>query len=187
MSVVASGKSFCAYEVKVLTASGRPFPRTTVGVIENDTQTGWALTDEAGVARLCDVPIHKVDIVVGAVNCGLVLLKGIRPTWPVTRKISVIRDTTDCTEWTFASACQVLVRVHDEAGKPVAGARFRYRDETNRPARLISDSIGRLFWKLRSGETLEGIVSAGPDSAVVSQTCVRGNEEDIETSVVLKR
>ena len=71
-------------------------------------------SDVNGVARFCDVPLHAVDIVAGT-YCGVVLVKGVNPTWPVTRNIFVTYESL-CDELTFPDHCQVLLRIHDEEG-----------------------------------------------------------------------
>lgn len=139
-------------------------------------------TDVNGVARFCDVPLHAVDIVAGT-YCGVVLVKGVNPTWPVTRNIFVTYESL-CDELTFPDHCQVLLRIHDEEGRPLAGARF----DSGRSDGAVSDVFGRIFRRLKSGESLRGsVMKEGGESVPISERCVRGNERDVEVNVVLRK
>jgi hypothetical protein len=146
------------------------------------------VTDANGVALLCDAPVHKVDIVVGAVGQGLTFVKAVKPTWPKSRVIVVIRDDSEWDEFVFPDACQVLLRIQNEHGLPVAGARFDGRSSGVSASMDTSDELGRLFRRLKSGGSLNGsIAGRGYLSAPVAARCIKGDEKDIELRIVLER
>ena len=187
LASMASGAPYCAYEVKVKKPSGRPFANTPVGVVDQGVQISTAVTDATGVARLCDAPMHRVDIVVGAIGAGLILVKGVKPTWPELRRIVVIRDDRHWDEFTFPDECQVLLRVEDKSGAPIAGAQLDDQSWSGRAPNVASDSFGRLFRKLKSGEALDGLIrSQGRIPGHVSAKCIPGSEGEVELKVVLE-
>jgi len=50
-----------------------------------------------------------------------------------------------------------------------------------------SDGLGRLFRKLKSGGTVDGLITRqGYVPTRVSAKCIQGNEQDIELTLVLK-
>jgi hypothetical protein len=182
-----AGAPYCAFEVRVKKPSGLPFAKTPVGIVDKGKDITTAVTDANGVARLCDAPVHKIDIVVGAVGQGLTLVKAVKPTWPKTRVLVVIRDDSEWDEFVFPDACQILLRIRDERGLPVSGARFDGRSSGVLASMDTSDKLGRLFRKLRSGGVLNGsIAERGYISAPVAATCIKGDEADAEVRVVLK-
>ena len=184
---MAIGAPYCAYEVSVKKPSGLPFAKTPVGVVDNGVQISGAITDAKGVARICDAPVHKVDIGVGAIGEGLILVKGVKPTWPETRNIVVIRDDRHWDEFMFPDECQVLLRIQDERGMPISGAQLDDQSSKGRAPNIASDSFGRLFRKLKSGEACDGWIRLqGRIPAPISAKCIRGSEEDVELKVVLK-
>jgi hypothetical protein len=181
------GAPYCAYEVRVNKPSGLPFAKTPVGIVDKGTQIGTETTDANGVARLCDAPVHKIDIAVGAVGQGLTIVRAVKPTWPKTRVIVVIRDDSAWDEFVFPDACQILLRIRDERGLPISGARFEGRSSGVLASMNTSDDLGRLFRKLKSGGSLNGsIAGRGYISAPVAARCIKGDEDDIELRFVLK-
>jgi hypothetical protein len=76
------GAPYCAYEVRVNKPSGLPFANTPVGIVDKGTQIGTGTTDANGVARLCDAPVHKIDIAVGTVGQGLTIVRASSPLGP---------------------------------------------------------------------------------------------------------
>ncbi len=71
----AEEPTYCSFEVKVSKPSGVPFAKVPVALVENRTQFGTVFTDANGLARICDAPLHRVDIVVGIDLCGMVLVE----------------------------------------------------------------------------------------------------------------
>ena len=183
-SVQAYAFTYCAFEVKVTKPSGVPFPNIAVGMVDKGTQVATAVTNSAGVSQFCDAPLHAVDIVVGVQACGVVLVQHVTPEWPVTRNVFVIYDETHCSELVLKDRCQVLLRIQDEEGHPLAGTQF----DSGRSERDASDVFGRIFRTIKSGEKLEGVLTKeGRRSALISQSCIRGDERDLELKVVLNK
>jgi len=176
---------YCAYEVKVRNPSGIPFANVPVGMVEHGAQRATALTDSSGLAKFCDAPLQPVDFVTGTLDCGVVLVKGVKPTWPETREILVTYDKAHCGgELTFPNSCRILLRVHDEQGRPLGGAAFDFGPSE----RSISDAFGRIFRSVKSGENLDGVIKLeGRMPAPISERCIRGNERDVEQTVVLRK
>ena len=151
-------------------------------MVEHETQRATVFTDTSGLAKFCDAPLHPVDFVVGTQDCGVVLVKGVKPTWPLMREIFVTYDKAHCGgEFIFPNSCQVLLRIHDEDGRPLAGAAF----DSGLSERAISDDLGRIFRSIKSGEDLDGILkTVGREPTHILERCVRGDERDIELNVV---
>jgi hypothetical protein len=180
---VMGASSYCAFAVKVRKPSGVPFNNVPVGMVEKGTQGATVWTDANGTARFCDAPLHAVDIVVGT-QCGIVLVKSVKPTWPATRDIFVTYDDTYCNEFTFPDHCQVLLRIQDEDGRPLIGAKF----ESGRSERGVSDVFGRIFASIKSGEKLEGVLmNEGRETVRISERCVQDDEHDVELKIVLHK
>jgi hypothetical protein len=101
--------------------------------------------------------------------------------------VFVTHDQTHCDELSLVEGCQVLLRVQDERGRSLAGARFDGKPSAvSKPD--LSDAFGRLFRALRRGEELAGVVvkeGYGPER--VTAQCVRNDENGIEMKIVLKR
>ena len=121
----ANGAPFCAIEVTVRTVSGKPFPNLPAALITlSKTTFANATTNTDGVARFCDAPLQPVGIVVGLDICGSVWVRHLAPTWPDTRHVCVTYAEQPCPHFVFPTSCRILIRVQDEEGRPIAGARF---------------------------------------------------------------
>lgn len=184
VSLVTGASLYCAYEVKVSRPLGDPFSNVPVGLVEKGTQVATVVSDAHGTARFCDAPLHAVDIVVGTQGCGVVVVKGIKPTWPATRDVFVTYDETHCRELVPADQCLVLLRVRNEDGHPLAGALLK----SGQAEQDMSDIFGRIFSSIRSGEKLQGTLThKGLEPAHISEQCISGDERDLELKVVLHR
>jgi hypothetical protein len=117
----AEDSTYCAFEVRVSKPSRAPFAKVPVGLVERGKEFATVFTDAKGLARICDAPLHALDIVVGGDVCGLVLVKRIRPT---TRQVFVTYEQEGCSHFTFPDHCQALLYIEDEKGQPLAGVRF---------------------------------------------------------------
>jgi hypothetical protein len=180
----AEEPTYCAFEVRVSKPSGAPFAKVPVGLVQSGTQFATVFTDAKGLARICDAPLHAVDIVVGGDVCGLVLVKNVRPTWFTTRQVFVTYAEEECSHFWFPDHCRALLRIEDERGQPLSGARFDGRPSG--PG--VSDVFGRLFRSLKRGEKLEGTVTKnGYEQAHVSEECLPEGEDTVETRVVLPK
>ncbi len=61
-----AAEPYCAFEIKVVSALGRPVPNLSVVLVRGDKTTyAQTSTDRAGVARLCDAPLESVSIAAG--------------------------------------------------------------------------------------------------------------------------
>ena len=78
--------------------------------------------------------------------------------------------------------CRTLLRVKDQSGNPIAGARFEGKEPT------LSDSFGRIFRTIEEQQTLEGnVTKAGYLPTPISQKCsLRELDADGELVVVLR-
>jgi hypothetical protein len=123
---LAAAETYCAFEVKVSTPGGTPAPNVTVALIRADRTTfSETTTDANGVARLCDAPLEYMDVIAGRDVCGLVMVKHVQPTWPEMRRVYVTYADAPCNHFVPAPDCRVLLRIQDEGGHAVAGARFK--------------------------------------------------------------
>jgi hypothetical protein len=183
-ALAAEEATFCAFEVRVSTPSGAPFPNVPVALIRGHTSTfSEATTDAGGVARLCDSPLDVVDIVVGFDMCGSVLVRNLHPMWPESRKVYVTYVNAPCEHFGAAPTCRILMRTQDEEGRPMSGARFEGKP-SGQPGQDVSDVFGRLFRSVRRRETLAGVVAKeGREPVQISQPCL----DDLELKVVLRK
>jgi len=176
--------TYCAFEVKVSAPSGVPIDKVPVVMIRGDRTTFFETATTAnGVARICDAPLESVDIVVGFDVCGSVLIRDLKPSWPKTQRVFVTYVRTFCDHFGIAPGCQVLLRVQDGEGRPVAGARFD-GEPSGTPGSHVSDALGRLFRSLKRREKLEGVVvREGSEPARISVQCL----DDVELKVILRK
>jgi hypothetical protein len=172
--------SYCAFEVKVTAPSGSPVNAVPVYLIRQQRTTiSDTITDANGIARISDAPLETVDIGVGFDVCGSVLVRAVKPTWPALRQIFITYAQAPCGHFVSKSRCQVLLRIQDAEGRPVAGARFA-------PGSDASDDFGKLFRSIKIGETLDGVVvKEGRQPAHISERCGQHDQHDIELKVVL--
>lgn len=179
-----ASSSYCAFVVRVSKPTGLPNANVPVGVVQDDTQIATIWTDASGTAKLCDVSVRPVDIVIGTQDCGLVVIKGVRLAWPETRNLFAVYDQKYCNELTLADHCLLLLRVQDKEGNLLPGALFS--SGLRRPE--FSDRFGRIFASIRSGQILEGtITKEGLDPIHISEQCPKGEENDAERKVVMQR
>lgn len=184
-SHIALGQSlYCAFEVKVSTPSGDPVVGAHVAILRGDKSTfSETMTAANGVARLCDAPMETVNIVAGFDVCGSVFIRALKPKWPETLRVYVTYLDYPCSHFIPPPMCQVLLRIQDEAGHPVAGARFNGKRATSSGSDE-SDVLGRLFRSLKWREKLEGVVfKQGSAPTSISVDC----ESDTELKVVLHK
>ncbi|MDP8981994.1 MAG: carboxypeptidase-like regulatory domain-containing protein [Acidobacteriota bacterium] len=184
ISLARAQSLYCALEVKVSTPSGSPVAGAHVAMLRGDKSTFSETTTAAnGVARLCDAPMETVNIVAGFDVCGSVLIRALNPKWPETLRAYVTYLDYPCSHFVPPPICQVLLRIQDEAGHPVAGARFNGKPATSSGSDE-SDVLGRLFSSLKWRKKLEGVVSKeGSAPAHISVVC----DSDVELKVVLHK
>ncbi len=174
---------YCAFEVKVATPSGAPAAKTPVAIIRrNKTIFSQTTTDSNGLARICDAPLEYFDLHVGFDMCGSVEVGGLKPTWPETQRVFVTYVRTLCNHFVYSEKVQILLRVQDERGRPVEGARFAGKPSDTLGS-SASDVMGRLFHVIKRGEKLDGVITKeGRLSVPIS---VPGTE-DVDLKVVLR-
>ena len=187
----AAQESYCSFEVVVRDASGSPVGGVPVGIVEHGSQGATAWTDKRGVARLCDGPLHAVDIVIGANSCasGIVLVKNVTPAWPKTRNVFAIYSPSPCDDgFSLPDHCQLLLRVQDERGKPMMGAQFEGKQARTSPGSRSSDAFGRIFGSLERGQSLAGLItSIGYEPERVSVECTEHGTSLLEKRVTLRK
>jgi len=184
----AAESNYCAFEVKVSEPSGAAAAGVPVLMFrKGEIMFSETTTDKSGVARLCDAPLAPVNIVVGFDMCGSVVVRVMRQTWPETQTVFVTYARTFCAHVPIQDRCQVLLRIQDEKGRPLAGARLEGAPATSSESD-VSDVFGRLFRSIKAGEKLEGaVVKEGWRPARVSHACIEHDEDDIELKVVLSK
>jgi hypothetical protein len=172
---------YCALNVIVRSPSGSPVPNLPVVLVRKDGSPFLETTTAGnGVARLCDAPFESIDIFVGRDVCGAVRVQNLRPKWPVTQRVAITYQSVACDHFNVDPECQVLLRVRDETGKPISGARLEGMRSGSGSG--LSDTLGRIFWSIKRWGHLEGVVAhEGLKSAGISTQCV----DDTELTVVL--
>ena len=188
VNLLPAKPAYCVFEVKVLRPSGHPYSGAPVMIVRRDQDSVRTLfetkTNSLGEADLCDAPMTTVDIVIGFDACGSIWVKNVSQTWPDPRKIVVTYDGETCHELYLADRCLVVLRVKDDDGALLRGARLD--GASSRPG--YSDIFGRVFVSINKGGSLEGVISKQGFSATnVSVPCGRVSEDEIEQIVTLRR
>jgi hypothetical protein len=184
LPLAGQGAAYCAFEVRVRTPAGSPVANLPVALIRSEQTTlSETRTNGDGLARICDAPLEYLGIAVGSDICGSVLVRHLAPSWPEPRRVFVTYVDAPCNHFTVSPSCRILLRVHDEGGKPVVGARFEGRSTTARTD--VTDVFGRLFYSLKRGEALDGTVTKRElRSPPIAQTCE--DMENVELKIVLR-
>jgi hypothetical protein len=184
IALASAQATYCAFEVKVSAPSGSPVSKVPVVlVVKHTTSFAETTTDENGVARLCDAPLEPVDIAVGSDICGLVLVRNMHDTWPESRKVYVTYVDAPCDHFGVAPNCLILLRIQDDDGRRISGARFEPKSQIGSGSN-VSDSFGRIFQFFKKRERLEGIViKSGYSPVPISELCL----DNQEVKVVLRK
>jgi len=152
--------TYCAAKITVKSNSGKPMIGIAVGVIDKGKQLVEVLSDASGEAKLCDLPLHAVDIVVGNGRCGSLLLHQVRAAWPKTLQLVATYNTNvNCMSALAAppAECLLVLRMRDEVGKSIAGALLKRRDG---PGGTASDALGRMYFLIKTNESISGEIHA---------------------------
>lgn len=182
LAIIAAEPTYCAFEVKVTTKSGVPRSDVPVILVRGHTSTVLEThTDMNGLARLCDAPLEALDIAVGSDVCGLVTVRNLHSLWPDTKRIFVTFDEHPCNHFVPAEYCQVLLRVQDDEGPPLAGVRFNASPSERSSGSDVSDELGRIFRLVKRDETLKGVITGQRGSQARISTLVT---DDVEIKVV---
>lgn len=174
---------YCAFEVVVRNPSGQAISGVPVAlVLKHQTSVSETTTNEKGVARLCDSPLEPVDVVVGHDICGSVLVRNLESTWPRTARVFVTYVPNVCDHMAVVLQQRLLLRVLDEDGHPLSGARFDGHFGQGTPG--ASDVFGRIHGVVMREDKVEGFVlKEGFQPTRVSEVC-RG---DLELKIVLRK
>ncbi len=180
----ADDSPYCAFEVKVSTPSGIPVNKLPVIMVRERKETLFeTTTDEKGVARICDAPLEFVGIVVGRDVCGSVQVNRLKFNWPGIQRVFITFVDNPCDHMEVRPERQVLLRVQDEKGQPLADARFEVSSASMGGGSTLSDSLGRLFRVVKARGVIEGVVTKqGKEPAHISLKAT----DDLELKVVLR-
>lgn len=188
---VASG-DYCAFEVLVRSSKGSPV--TGVSVLLHDhggEEFNSAVTDSAGVARICDAPPGLLSIQVGVRRCGGVTVHNLRRFWLETRKVSLTYDNCAGEEWVPVLGCQLVIRVRNQDGFPIPGAVYIGGGMSARPGSQpkAADYLGRIFLFTEFDKQPFGRIESPGYSAFgfVGNECTRSASRDEDVVVKLRR
>ena len=151
---------YCAFEVAVKAPFGKPLSGVPVTLVKGNQSVVEVTTSPAGLARICDSPVEVVSVIIGSDICGSVVVRNVTSRWPKTERIDVIYAERPCDHLGIVQQCQLLLRIIDTNGRPVAGAVF-VGSHGSREGSKSSDDRGRLFKILTRGSRLEGVVVRG--------------------------
>ena len=189
----ASGQEqteYCAFEVLVRSPDGKPVVGAEAVLTRDGRTVGTAVTNKAGVARICDAPSDALlDVELGGNLCGAVAVRYLRTLWMTTRRVYVTYLNCAGEEWLLAGGCQVTIRTHDESGGPLSGVVFEEGapDTTpqERPA-LVSDRFGRVFRFLEYRRSLTArLKKPGYVQRTITVGCPVGSGPVREMTIVL--
>lgn len=175
----ASGSEFCAFEVQVRDHKGSPKPGVAVLLVQAGKGFAEEKTDRNGVARICNAPVDFVDIVVGNDLCGASWVRHIKQRWPETAVVSVTHQELPCDHFAVEDGCILLLRVRDQDGRPVKGARVEWSAKQDAG---VTDLYGRVFLKTRRREDVKGTITKDGRRGSFSDQCV----DDHERIIVLR-
>ncbi|QOY91463.1 hypothetical protein [Paludibaculum fermentans] len=182
-------REYCAFEVIVRSSTGNPAAATSVSLFDDSGKPLMsALTNEQGLARICDAPSGLVRLTVGGVLCGTVSVGQLKRYWMQTRRINITYDNCSGDGWVPLGGCMLTIRVKAKDGSALIGAKFLDPHEglKSREQTIVSDSRGRIFRFMEFGETMTGSVeSDGYESQSVTNVCKRGDPRDSDLIVVL--
>jgi hypothetical protein len=186
----AEKEEYCAFEVQVVSAVGLEVAGATViGEDSAGFKFGEAVTNERGIARLCDSPRGLAEITVGGRLCGAVTVKYLNPLYPRTRHVVVTYQRCPGEDFSFLNGCSLILRVTDRSRAPMSGATLRLEagiaDDKKRA--LVSDQYGRIFATIKYGTRLGGLLSkAGFMPQYFDQACKPGEQALSDRTVTLE-
>jgi hypothetical protein len=148
LSAAQDQAGYCAFEVAVSSPTGAPVAGIGVALVRRNGQTfSTVVSNERGIARVCDAPEGLVDIEVGGHVCGAVAVRYLKPYWMKTRRVSVMYKNCSGEEFVPIGGCLLTIRTLDEQGAPLSGVLFDDPDKRSklREQTWISDQFGRIF------------------------------------------
>ena len=179
---------YCAFEVLVKSRTGTPVANADVEEVREDGTTfASAITDNNGIARLCDAPAQLVRIQVGGNRCGAVTVGSLKRYWMRTRSIHVVYQNCAGEEWAAPGKCLLTIRVLDRNGKALEGVRLHTKGlPPGQTGAADSDEYGRIFRSVRYGDKLTGqLEKKGYLPQDISSECRSGDAWDKELRVVM--
>jgi len=199
MAVVALGPArasgqgqaeYCAFEIAVSSPDRKPVAGIDVMMTHDGRRIGSAVTNEGGVARICDAPSDVLlDVEVGRL-CGAVAVRHLSAHWMRTRQVYITYLNCSGEEWLAAGGCEFTIRTHDERGAPLTGVAF---DEDQpqvgqREPTRVSDRFGRIFRLLGYGRSfIARLEKPGYAPQAVAGDCKAGSDTVREVTVGLKK
>lgn len=189
----AAGQSveYCAFEVLVRSSAGQPVAGASVVEEVEGKAFARAVTNDKGIARICDAPARLIDIVVGGKLCGAASVRYLQAFWLETRRVSLIYDNCSGEEWLLATGCRMTIRTRDATdASPLAGVRLFVApgEPKSAAAKQVSDQFGRLFWMMPYGATLKATLRRDGYSPMdVTERCNPGEGPVHEESVALHK
>jgi hypothetical protein len=154
----SADRPYCAVEVTVKKPNGEPLRGTSVMVTRSSESTteSEAVTDSAGSARICDVPMDvPLDVYISRGASCSVTINQVIPRWASPRHFTVIFDF--CPYNSLNGLCDFILRVRDEEGKPISAANLVVRDDGSSVVRSAqrSDDRGRIFVTARNQRIID--------------------------------
>ena len=143
-AVCAKRAMYCAFEVNVKRPTGSAYPGVPGALVRDGQQIADFITDKNGQARICDTPLDYLNFVVGFDLCGSVEIRRIKPLWLQTQHLWFTYEPgPGCRHFPpFSTACHVLLRVEDNQGHPLSGARLEGKKINRGQESTVSDRIG---------------------------------------------
>jgi len=183
-------REYCAFEVTVKASRNQPVRRVTVVLFDgNGREYATALTDENGIARLCDAPPGLIRVAVGGNLCGAASVSYLQRYWMETRRVTITYDNCSGEEWTFLGGCALTLRIRGRDAAPLAGVSLedpagllKAREHTS-----VSDRWGRIFLFLQYRDHFSVILRKDGYSPLThSVGCKPGDPYDQEVTVTLE-
>jgi hypothetical protein len=187
----ASGQSqaeFCAFEVAVSSPGGRPVVGTDVVLAREGRRIGTAVTNENGIARICDAPLGALlDVEVGKF-CGAVTVRHLSAYWMRTRRVDVTYSNCQGEEFATLGGCEFVIRTHDDRDAPLSGVVFDVAQPqaVKAQSKRVSDHFGRIFHFLWYGTSFTAhLEKPGYTPQVLVGDCQAGSNPVREVTVIL--
>jgi len=191
LSAAQDEPEYCAFQIHVRSPTGAPVKGVSVALLKRSGETfGTAVTDEGGVAKICDAPGGLVDVEVGGQLCGAIAVRHLKAFWMKTRRVFITYENCSGEEFVPMGGCLLTIRTLNESGLPIRGVLFDSPDKgpALRPQTSVSDRFGRIFRFIRYGEILTGHVEKpGYATSSVTDECKSGQAPEREQVVVLTR
>jgi|HubBroStandDraft_1064217.scaffolds.fasta_scaffold63609_2 hypothetical protein len=187
-----SRAEYCAFEVVVNSPDSKPVAGTEVAVTRGGRALGTGLTNEAGIARICDAPAGALlDVEVGGRLCGAVAVRYLSAYWLKTRRVYVNYSNCQGEEFAAPGGCEYTIRTRNEGGAALSGVVFDERQRragsVEQPA-PVSDRYGRIFRFLGYGGSFTArLEKPGYAPRVLTGDCPVGADPLRDVIVVLSK